>query len=151
MQSMNKIFVYGLSILFVFNAIYHYYIRHQCIYLAKLTKGMVAVLAIIPIVFLSLAYTVGNGLMENVILSVGASLSMISQIAGRGISEKGIYYWTKTGLNRLAKWEDIEKLHFDKSKCHLEKIRFTSYACYPDQYYQSEKVKEIYDYIQKRI
>ena len=148
---MNKIFVYGLSILFVSNAIYHLSIWYQCIYLARLTKGMVAVVVIIPIVFLSLAYTVGNGLIENVILTLVASLSMISQVAGRGISEKGIYYWTKTGLNRLAKWEDIKQLHFDQSKSHLEKIRFSSYARYPDQYYQSEKVEEIYDYIQRRI
>lgn len=148
---MNKIFIYFLSSLFVIHTVYHFHIRDTLIFKAKLTKGMMVLLVVIPTIFLGLAYSVGNGLMENVVLALVASLFMVSQILGRGIGEAGIYYWSNYGMNRLAKWEKIEKINFDYDKNHLEKIRFASYACYPDQYYHSEDVRKIKEYIQRRM
>lgn len=148
---MNKALIYLLSVILFLNTIYHFRIRQKCIYLAQLTKGMAVVLVIIPIVFLSLAYIVGNGLEENVVVAVAVSSSMISRIVGRGISEEGIYYWTKTGVNRLASWENIKKVDVNHSKNRVEKIRFQNYARYMDQYYPAKDIRKIDEYIQRRI
>lgn len=148
---MSKILTYLVSIVLIINAIYHFHVRQKCIYLAKLTKGMIIVLIIIPVVFLGLAYFVGDGLVENVLVAIAVSLSMIAQITGQGISEEGIYYWTKTGVNRLARWETIKKVDINRSKNRLEKIRLQTYAQYPNQLYPANDIEEIHEFIQRRI
>lgn len=148
---MNTLFIYLLSFLLFANAIYHFWIRQECIYVAQLTKGMKGIALMIPIIFLGLAYSVGNGLVENMLVALAASLSMISRIVGQGISEKGIYYWTRTGVNRLARWEAIQKVNINYSRHRLEKIRLETYASYPNQLYRAEEFQKIAEDIQRRI
>ena len=145
-------FIIFLLFTFIFIAIsiYQFRIRKICIYSVKLTKPRVVLLIAVPLIFLGLAYYVGDKSWENYLLAISASLFIISGILGEGISKKGIYF-RPTGATmmiiRLAKWEDIKDIKINDDKNKLESFRFKTETVFPDQYYNSEDIlgiKNIY-------
>lgn len=146
----NQIMLYWILLLFFVSiSLYNFIIRKQCIYPVKLTKPRAVLSIIIPLVFLAMAYYLGENSRDNYLLAISASTLLISRIVGEGIHEKGIYYHKgKRIVATLAKWEDIKDVKIDFNKNKLERFKLKSRTIYPDQYYSSEDIDRIKKFIE---
>lgn len=79
----------GILAIFFLGTWYHMRIYRSCIYHTKLTKSMKVVLFFIPILFIGMAYFVGEKSLYKYPLSLMASLFLMSGPLAEGISEKG--------------------------------------------------------------
>lgn len=141
----EQIFNLLLIFLFTIGSLHNFKMRKECIYNEKITKPMIIVIAIIPLIFLCIAYFTGNSL-KHYIVSISASIFFISGVIGQGINEKGIYYrpiGKASVLIRLAKWEDIDDIKIDINKNKLESFKFKTTRVYQEQYYNQQDINEI--------
>lgn len=147
----NQIIIYFiLFISFISGSIHNFSIYKQCIYPVKLTKPKKIILIIVFLVLCGIAY-IGGNLWQNYLLVISAILFLISGIVGEGIHERGIYYILGRGLLvRLAKWEDIKGIKMDTDKSKLEGFKLKRKTIVLNQYYNSEDINEINDYIKSK-
>lgn len=144
----EKILFILLLLLFIGGSVYNFKVRLDCAYPVRITKPRLILIIIIPLVFFVIAYVGGNTL-SNYLLVMAASLLLISAIVGEGIHEKGIYYYSgKRLLAKLAKWEDLKEIETDGEK--IKSFKHKKMTRYPDQYYRSEELYEIKQYIKER-
>ena len=88
----KQILVYLILLIsFTVGSIYNLKIRKECIYNIKIKKLMIIILAISTLILLVIAYIAGNT-WDNYLLSLVASVFLISGVISGGIHEKGIYY-----------------------------------------------------------
>ena len=154
----DKLGVFLILILaFSVGTIYNFGIRIKCIYPVKLTKPRAGLLAITPIVFLAMAYYIGENSWDNYLLAASGSLFLVSGILGEGISKRGIYYrplGTGSQIMRLAKWEDIKDVKININKNKLESFKheakLKAATIFPDQYYNSKDIGKISKYIESK-
>lgn len=80
---------------------------------------------------------------------------MISNLVGAGIHPKGIYYHS-TGvgniISKLAKWEDIHDLKFDKENNKLKSFKLKNtriYIGYPGKYQKLDNIYKIEDFLDR--
>lgn len=152
---MAKQLVIYLILLLSFSAgaIYHYRIRKQCIYSVKLTKPRALIIVITFLIFLAMAYYVGDRHWSKYLIAISASMFITSGVLGEGISQRGIYY-RPLGTRRLmalAKWEEIKDIRIDANKNKLESFKLKTQTIFPGQYYSSKDIDEINKYIEKKI
>lgn len=126
----------------------------KCTYPIKLTKPRIGLIVITLLVFIGMAYFVGNGSWSNYLLAILASLFIISTIVSQGISERGIYHLelrVSGQIVRLSKWEEIKDIKIDSDKNKLESFKYKDKprrpTIFPDQYYSSEAISKIKEYI----
>lgn len=149
----ETLFVNGLLILaFIVGSLFHFNICKECIYPVLITKPMKILIAIFFIVFCFIAYIGGNRWYYYVV-SLAAVIFLISHLVGAGIHEKGIYYHS-TGIARfitkLAKWEDISDLTFDRKKNQLKSFKLKKtriHIGHSGQYDNLENIHEIERFI----
>lgn len=153
MKEENIVYII-FSLVFIAGSIYSYKKRKECIYSIKQTKPRRIIRAIIPIVFLVMAYFVGSGSFYDYILAILASVFLIFSILSGGIHEDGIYHHNvgvRILIPRLAKWEDIKDVKLDVKKGKLESFKFKRKTIFPDQYYDPKDIREINKYIKGKI
>lgn len=147
----NQIVIYWILLLFFTSvSLYNFIIRKQCIYTVKLTKTRSVLLVIIPLVFLGMAYYVGENSWYKYLLAISASTLLVSQIVGEGIHKKGIYYHRgQRIIASLTKWEDIKDIKIDINNNKLKSFTNTKIRTriYPDQYYSSRDIDKIKEFI----
>lgn len=131
--------------MFVGGTWYHVRIYQSNILIAKLTKPMKIVLILIPVVLIGMAYVVGDKSLYNYLLSIAASIFLMSRPLAEGVSEKGIYYISAGSgmLLRLAKWEHIKNVKIDSDKNKLKSFTYKKRRTYPSQFYRPQEFEEI--------
>ena len=147
----NEIILYWVLLLFFTSvSFYNFRIRSQCIYAVRITKPRAILILITPLVFLGMAYSVGDKSWLKYLLAISASLLIISRVVGEGIHEKGIYYHSGNRIiATLVKWEDIKDVEIDMSKNQIKSFTNTriKVRIYPDQYYSCEDINYISKYL----
>ena len=81
-----------------------------------------------------------------------ATTLLIFAVTSEGISEKGIYCATLGGgiLKHLAKWEDIKTIKINPNNNKLESFKHKTITIFTAQYYKSEEINEIKEYIENK-
>lgn len=131
--------------LFIGGTWYHVRIYQSNLFFAKLSKSMKLVLILIPVILIGMAFVVGDKSLFNFLLSIAASIFLMSRPMAEGVSEKGIYYISTGGgmLLRLAKWEDIRDIKIDSDKNKLKSFTYKKRRAYPSQSYRPQEFEEI--------
>ena len=138
--------------MFAGGSIYSFIIRQKVIYRPKITKISAVVLTITPLLFLGMAYYIGEKSWSKYPIAILGATLLILGATSEGISQKGIYYIPLGGsiLKRLAKWEDIKNIKIDSNKNKLESFKHKTVTIFTAQYYKSEEINEIKEYIENK-
>lgn len=145
----NQTGVFLLLLLsFVGGSIYNFRIRKQCIYNIRLKRSTIITLIIGSIVINLIAY-IGGNTWDNYLFSIAGSLFLISGVTSEGIHERGTYYSYGRGiLVRLAKWQEIKDIKFDKNKNKLVSFKLKTLTVFTNQHYSSEDIDKINEYLE---
>ncbi|QZN88063.1 hypothetical protein K5X77_06125 [Vagococcus lutrae] len=113
---------------------------------------MVVIIIILPLFFCFIAYLAGNQ-WYYYIVGLAAAIFLISHLVGAGIHKKGIYYHS-TGIGniitKLAKWEDIKDLKFDRKNNKLKSFKLKNtriHIGHPGKYESLESIYEIENFL----
>lgn len=147
----NQILIY-LILLSSFTAggVYNFRKRKQCNYNVRIRKSMIITLIISTLIFLIIAY-IGGNTWYNYLLSISASIFLVSGLISQGFNEIGIYYLYGRGiLVRFAKWEDIKDIKFDVNKNKLLSFKLKTLTIFVNQYYRSEDIYRLNNYMEDK-
>lgn len=146
----NQILIYFLLLLcFITGSVYNFRKRKQCNYNVRIRRSMVITLIFSTLTFFTITYIAGNT-WYNYILSLSASIFLISGTLSQGFNRKGIYYLYGRGiLVRLAKWEDIKNIKFDENENKLKSFKLKTLTMFVNQYYGSGDIDRLKEYIEK--
>lgn len=151
----KEVFLYILfCIIFMGGTIYNFACGRKTIYRTKITKGHLAIIIIIPLIFLAIAYFAGAGNPANYVLVLLGSTFALSPIFGQGIYDKGIYHLGSGGRSsfvRLSLWEDLVDYELDMEEAKLKMVKTKGRTLFPNQYYDLENIHEINQYIRNNI
>ena len=138
--------------MFTGGSIYGFIISKKIIYHPKITKTSVVVLIITPILLLGMAQYIGYKSWTKYPMIILATTLLIFAVTSEGISEKGIYCATLGGgiLKHLAKWEDIKTIKINPNNNKLESFKHKTITIFTAQYYKSEEINEIKEYIENK-
>lgn len=139
---------------FIGGSVYHFKIRKESIYPIEITKPMIAIIIILPFFFCFIAYIAGNQ-WYFYIVGLAAAVFVISNLVGAGIHPKGIYYHS-TGvgniISKLAKWEYISNLKFDRKNNKLKSFKLKNtriYLGYPGKYQKLDNINKIEKFLDR--
>lgn len=148
----KKILIYLLVLIsFAAGSIYNLKKRKECVYNIKVRKPIAIILVMSTLILLFIAYIGGNR-WDNYLLSLSASIFLISGVISGGIHEKGIYYLYGRGiLVRLGRWEEIKDVKFEEEKNKLKSFKIKTLTIFPNQYYNSKDMDRIREYIKMKV
>ncbi len=146
----NQLLVYFVLLLsFIAGSLYNFIKRNQCNYHAKIRRSMIIILMFSALTLFTITYIAGNT-WYNYILSLSASIFLISGTLSQGFNRRGIYYLYGRGiLVRLAKWEDIKDIKIDRNKNKLLSFKLKTLTMIVNQYYGSEDIDMLNEYMEK--
>ena len=147
----NQILIYLLLLLsFTSGSVYNFRKRKQCNYNVRIRKSMIIILIFSTLTFFSITYIAGNT-WYNYILSLSASIFLISGTLSQGFNKRGIYYLYGRGiLVRLAKWEDIKDIKLDENENKLKSFKLKTLTMIVNQYYRSGDIDRLNKYMESK-
>lgn len=151
---MSKVLVYiVLLVIFSVSSLSNLKIKREIIYPIRKKASINLALAVIVLIFIFLAYQVGNGKPLNYLLIALGALYVITSLISQGITRKGLRYHSNykliTGI--FIDWSQVKDYTFDVKSAELQMVEYKKSKLFVNLFFDQEDALEIKNFLSSTL